>query len=65
MLIISRRAGESATIGNNITVTLVEVRAGQVRLSIDAPKEVSIMRDDARIQPYTSFRDSYFIYFSG
>lgn len=65
MLTISRRPGEAVTIGKDITVTIVEMRSGQVRLSIDTPKEVPILRDDARIQPYTSFRGSYFIYFCG
>lgn len=53
MLSISRRPGESVTIGNNITVTLTEIRSGQVRLSIDAPKEVPILRDDARKKQQT------------
>ena len=46
MLILTRRAGESFTIGENITVTVTDVRGGQARIGIDAPKEINIQRDD-------------------
>lgn len=48
MLVLIRNAGTSFTIGDNITVTLVEVRGQQVRIGIDAPKDVPILRDNAR-----------------
>jgi len=46
MLIFSRRASEKVTIGSDITVTVCRVKDGQVKLGIDAPKDVVVMRDD-------------------
>jgi carbon storage regulator len=46
MLILSRRAGESLTIGDEITVTVVGVNGNQVRLGITAPREVRVLRDE-------------------
>jgi carbon storage regulator len=43
MLVLSRKAGESITIGQNIRVTVLEIRSGnQVRLGIEAPPEFLI-----------------------
>ena len=50
MLILSRRTSETLTIGSDITITVCRVKDGQVRLGIDAPTDVVIMRDDAVIQ---------------
>lgn len=44
MLVISRRAGETIHLGSDIKVTFVRVRGGQVRVAIDAPREVDIRR---------------------
>ncbi len=44
MLIITRKAGESLRIGENITVSVIEAAKDKVRLGIDAPKDVRIMR---------------------
>ena len=46
MLVLSRRVRESIVIGNNITVTLVEVRGNKVKLGIDAPPEVPVHRQE-------------------
>jgi carbon storage regulator len=46
MLILSRRAGESVTIGNNIKVRVVSVSGNQVRLGIEAPREVRVLREE-------------------
>ncbi len=46
MLILQRKAGESLVIGENITVTVVSVDSGRVRLAIDAPSDVSILRSE-------------------
>jgi carbon storage regulator len=46
MLILSRRPGESLTIGDNIVVTVVSVNGNQIRLGIDAPREVRVLRDE-------------------
>jgi len=46
MLVLSRKAGESIRIGDDITVKVVETRGGRVRLAIDAPKDVDIHREE-------------------
>jgi carbon storage regulator len=52
MLILTRRVGESITIGNEINVTVLGVSGAQVRVGIDAPKDVAVHREEiyARIQ---------------
>jgi carbon storage regulator len=47
MLVLSRRPGERITVGGDITVTVLQISGGQVRLGIEAPPEVPILRDDA------------------
>lgn len=46
MLILTRRLGETLTIGDNVTVTVLDVRGTQVRLGIDAPPEVPVHREE-------------------
>ncbi len=46
MLVLSRRAGESIVIGGEVVVTIVEVRGGQVRIGIDAPRSVEVHREE-------------------
>lgn len=47
MLVLSRKAGESLIIGNNIKITIVRIeRGGKVRIGIDAPKEIRILRKE-------------------
>ena len=46
MLVLSRKPGESIQIDENISVTVSEVRGGRVRLSIDAPRSVRIVRTE-------------------
>jgi carbon storage regulator len=46
MLILSRRPGESITIGDDIVVTVVSITGNQIRLGISAPREVRVLRDE-------------------
>ena len=46
MLILQRRKGQSLSINNNITLTVVDTGADWVKLAIDAPKEVPIVRGE-------------------
>ena len=46
MLILTRRKGESILLGDNIEITVVKVEDGTVKIAIDAPKDVSILRKE-------------------
>lgn len=46
MLVLTRRVSEALIINDNITVTILGVKAGQVRLGITAPKEISVNREE-------------------
>lgn len=46
MLVLSRKVGESIQIAGGIRVTVTEVRGGRVRLSIEAPADVRVLRKE-------------------
>jgi carbon storage regulator len=46
MLILSRKINEKVVIGDNISVSIIEIRGDQVRLGIDAPKKVKVFRQE-------------------
>lgn len=46
MLVLTRRANESIVIGDEIVVTILEVRGDQVRVGIEAPRSVSVHRQE-------------------
>jgi carbon storage regulator len=46
MLILTRRVGETITIGSNVTVTVLGVKGTQARLGINAPKDVEVHREE-------------------
>jgi carbon storage regulator len=46
MLVLTRKVDESITVGTNITVTVLEIRGGQVRLGIEAPKQTPVHRTE-------------------
>lgn len=46
MLVLSRKIGERILIGENITVTVVRITGGGVRLGIEAPAEMAVVREE-------------------
>lgn len=46
MLILTRRVGETLIIDDNINITVLGIKGHQVRIGIDAPKEVSVHREE-------------------
>ncbi len=46
MLILTRRVGETLMIGNDISVTVLGVKGNQVRIGVNAPKEVAVHREE-------------------
>lgn len=46
MLILTRRVGETVMIGDEVTVTVLRVKGNQVRLGVNAPKSVSVQREE-------------------
>jgi len=46
MLILTRKKGEAITIGDNIQIQVLSVKGGQVRIGIDAPRDVSVNREE-------------------
>ena len=46
MLVLTRRAGESVMIGDNVTITVLEARGDVIRLGIQAPRDVQVHREE-------------------
>ncbi|HWJ36690.1 MAG TPA: carbon storage regulator CsrA [Steroidobacteraceae bacterium] len=46
MLILSRRVGETIRIGSDVVVTVLGVKGSQVRIGVDAPKDVEVHREE-------------------
>jgi carbon storage regulator len=46
MLIMTRRIGEKIMIGSNITLTILSVQGDQIRIGVDAPRDVAVHREE-------------------
>jgi len=59
MLILTRRAGETVMIGSDVTITVLGVKGNQVRIGINAPRDVAVHREEIydRIQSEKSAKD--------
>ena len=59
MLVLTRKAGESVFIGHDVSVTIVKVNGRQVKLKIDAPREVPILREELCVGEITFDLDDF------
>ncbi len=50
MLVLTRRPGESISIGDDVTVKVLSIRGDQIQLGIDAPREIRVDRGEIRDQ---------------
>lgn len=57
MLVLTRRINERIVIGDNIVVTVLEVHGDQVRLGIDAPREIKVFREEVILRDQARNRD--------
>ncbi len=48
MLVLSRKPTERIEIGDNVVVTVLEIRGSKVRIGIDAPKEIHVLRSELK-----------------
>ena len=50
MLVLTRRPGQTLTIGDNVTVTVLGIRGSQVRIGISAPNDIAVHREEILVQ---------------
>lgn len=48
MLVLSRKIGEKLVIGNDVTITVLSVTGNKIRIGIDAPEDVQVLRQELR-----------------
>lgn len=58
MLVLSRRPGESVVLGDDVTITILEVRGDVVRVGIDAPRSLAVHRAELLVQLEESNREA-------
>jgi carbon storage regulator len=58
MLVLSRRVGESIVVGDDVTVTVLEVRGDVVRIGIDAPRSIAVHREELLRELETANKES-------
>jgi carbon storage regulator len=51
MLVLSRKLGEKICINNNITITVIDIDRGKIRLGIEAPRDVPVFRQELLVPP--------------
>lgn len=51
MLVLARKLSEAIRVGDEVRITIVEIRAGRVRLGIEAPRHIRIRRDELILAP--------------
>ena len=56
MLVLTRRPGQTLTIGDNVTVTVLGIRGSQVRIGISAPNDIPVHREEIAVQMSNSGR---------
>ncbi len=56
MLVLSRKVGERILIGDNVTVTVVRIAPGVVRIGVEAPDNMTIVREELKNQPRSDAR---------
>ncbi len=64
MLILTRRSGESIMINDNIVITTLDIRGNQVRIGVEAPKDISVHREEIyqriqqeKVEPVTAEKE--------
>ncbi len=50
MLVLTRRLGETLVIGDNVRITVLGINGNQIKVGIDAPKDVSVDREEVRLR---------------
>ena len=58
MLVLSRRTNESIVIAGNIKVTVLEIRGDHIRIGIDAPREITVHREEIHAELVRSNREA-------
>lgn len=50
MLALSRKKGEAIVVGNNVEISILDIRGDQIKIGITAPREVSVYRKEVYVQ---------------